>query len=177
MCCAEVRSATQAALDDTRQSACFRRFFAQSDAASPLPSLVGEAVDTFAEEDLVRKWIAVPVAAALLIAGAGRAHAQDTTTPGPDVVEVTIIPGGVGFVSSKNKAPSFGNYGFGFATTYNINSVIGVEGDIAALIATTSNLQFGDLRNQGKAPNFLNYNVSAIVRKQTDVPRQRQEAN
>src|SRR6266542_2294954 len=113
------------------------------------------------KEDLVRKWIAIPIAAVLLV-GAGRAHAQEPT-PGPGVVEVTIVPGGVGFVTSKNGAPSFGNYGFGFATTYNINRVVGVEGEIAALISTVSDLQFGDLNSHTKAPNFLNYNVNAIV--------------
>ena len=110
----------------------------------------------------MRKWIAVPIAAVMIV-GANRAYAQDTTTPGPGVVEVTIIPGGVGFVSSKNGKPSFGNYGFGFATTYNINSIVGVEGELAALISTTSGLQFGDLNSHTKAPNFLNYNVNAIV--------------
>jgi outer membrane protein with beta-barrel domain len=113
-----------------------------------------------AKEDFVSKWIVVPIAA-FMIVGAGRAHAQET--PGPGVVEVTIIPGGVGFVTSKNGEPSFGNYGFGFATTYNINRFIGVEGELAALISTNSNLQFGDLDSHTKAPNFLNYNVNAIV--------------
>jgi hypothetical protein len=109
----------------------------------------------------MRKWIAVPLAAVLLVA-ADRAYAQDAT-PGPGVVEVTVIPGGVGFVASKNGSPSFGNYGFGFATSYNVNRIVGIEGDIAAMIATTSDLQFGDLNKHTKAPNFLNYNVSAIV--------------
>ena len=109
----------------------------------------------------MRKWIAVPIAAVLLV-GADRAYAQETT-PGPGVAEVTIIPGGVAFVTSKNGEPSFGNYGFGFATVYNINSVLGVEGEIGALISTKSDLQFGDLNHHIKAPNFLNYNVSAIV--------------
>jgi hypothetical protein len=110
----------------------------------------------------MKRWIAVPIAA-LIIAGASRAHAQDATTPGPGLVEVTLIPGGVGFVTSKNGAPSFGNYGFGFATTYNINRIVGIEGDLAAMIATSSDLQFGDLNSHTKAPNFLNYNVDAIV--------------
>jgi hypothetical protein len=109
----------------------------------------------------MRQWIAVAIAAVAL-AGADRASAQETT-PGPGVVEVTIIPGGVGFVTAKNGSPSFGNYGFGFATTYNINKFIGVEGDLAAMIATTSGLQFGDLNSHTKAPNFLNYNVNGIV--------------
>jgi outer membrane protein with beta-barrel domain len=139
----------------------FPAVFDQSDAASPLPLLVGVAVNTFAKEGLVRKWIAVPIAA-FMIVGAGRAHAQETT-PGPGVVEVTIVPGGVGFITSKNGEPSFGNYGFGFATTYNINRIVGVEGEVAALISTSSDLQFGDLNSHIKAPNFLNYNVNAVV--------------
>src|SRR6185503_13748100 len=93
-----------------------------------------------AKEVVVRKWIVVPIAAVMIV-GAGRAHAQEAT-PGPGVVEATIVPGGVGFVTSKNGEPSFGNYGFGFATTYNINRIVGVEGEIAALLATVSDLQF-----------------------------------
>ena len=109
----------------------------------------------------MKQWIVLPIAAVLLI-GADRAHAQEAT-PGPGVVEVTIVPAGVGFVTSKGDGPSFGNYGFGFATTYNINRFVGIEGEIAALLSTTSDLQFGDLNSQVKAPNFLNYNVNAIV--------------
>jgi Outer membrane protein beta-barrel domain len=114
-----------------------------------------------AKEVVVRKWIVVPIAAVMIV-GAGRAHAQEAT-PGPGVVEATIVPGGVGFVTSKNGEPSFGNYGFGFATTYNINRIVGVEGEIAALLSTVSDLQFGDLNSHVKAPNFLNYNVNGIV--------------
>jgi Outer membrane protein beta-barrel domain len=114
-----------------------------------------------AKEDFVRKWIVVPIAAVLIV-GAGRAQAQETT-PGPGVVEVTIIPAAVGYITSRNGAPSFGNYGFGFASTYNINRYIGIEGELGALLSTNSNLQFGDLNSRAKAPNFLNYNVNAIV--------------
>jgi len=114
-----------------------------------------------AKEVVVRKWIVVPIAAVMIV-GAGRAHAQEAT-PGPGVVEATIVPGGVGFVTSKNGEPSFGNYGFGFATTYNINRIVGVEGEIAALLSTVSDLQFGDLNSHVKAPNFLNYNVNGVV--------------
>ena len=109
----------------------------------------------------MRQWIALPIAAVLL-AGADRAYAQDTT-PGPGRIEATIVPGGVGFVTSKDGSPSFGNYGLGTGVTYNINRIIGVEGDIAAMISTSSDLQFGDLDGHTKAPNFLNYNASAII--------------
>ena len=109
----------------------------------------------------MKRWIAIPVAAVLIV-GADRAYAQETT-PGPGVLEATVIPGGVGFVQSKSASPSFGNYGLGTAVTYNINRIIGVEGDVAAMISTTSGMQFGDLNGHTKAPNFLNYNASAIV--------------
>ena len=112
----------------------------------------------------MRQWIALPLAALTIVAGADRAQAQDVeVAPGPGVVEVTLIPGGVGYITSKNASPSFGNYGFGFATTYNINRYIGIEGEIGALLSTSSSLQFGDLNKHTKAPNFLNYNVSALV--------------
>jgi hypothetical protein len=109
----------------------------------------------------MKLWIAVSVAAVTVL-GAGRAYAQETT-PGPGMLEATVVPGGVGFVTSKNGSPSFGNYGLGTGVTYNINRIIGVEGEVAAMIATTSNLQFGDLNSHIKAPNFLNYNANAIV--------------
>ena len=40
----------------------------------------------------MKRWIAV-LAAAVAVAGTGRAYAQETT-PGPGTVVVTIIPGG-----------------------------------------------------------------------------------
>jgi hypothetical protein len=105
--------------------------------------------------------VLVLIAAAAII-GCGDTYAQETS-PGPGVVEVTVIPAGAAFISSKNGAPSFGNYGFGTAVTYNLNRMVGVEGEFGAMIATTSDLQFGDLNHHTKAPNFLNYNVNAIV--------------
>jgi len=103
----------------------------------------------------------VVVVSAVLMFSAGRTYAQET--PGPGVVEVTIIPAGVGFVTAKGNGPNFGNYGFGTAVVYNINSIIGVEAELAAMLSTNSHLQFGTLSHQVKAPNFLNYNVDAIV--------------
>src|SRR5258705_13020262 len=100
MCDAEVRSAAQAARDDPSESACFRRFFTQIGCGTVVALTGWRGTQHIAKEDLVRKWIVVPIAAVLVV-GAGRAYAQETT-PGPGVVEVTIIPGGVGFVASKN---------------------------------------------------------------------------
>ena len=96
------------------------------------------------------------------IIGCGQAYAQEISA-GPGLVEVTVIPAGAAFVSSKNGSPSFGNYGLGTAVTYNINSLVGIEGEFGAMIATTSDLQFGTLNHNTKGPNMLNYNVNGIV--------------
>lgn len=98
-----------------------------------------------------------------IIAGAGSTYAQESNNPGPGFVEVTYVPAGAAFVASKGSAPSFGNYGFGTAVTFNINRFIGVEGEIGSMIATTSDLQFGDLNSHTKAPNLLSYTGNVIV--------------
>src|SRR5258705_8047049 len=109
---------------------------------------------------MFRRVLVLITAAAII--GCGDAYAQETAT-GPGVVEVTVIPAGGAFISSKNGSPSFGNYGFGTAVTGNINKVIGIEGEFGGMIATTSDLQFGTLNKHTKAPNMLNYNVNGIV--------------
>ena len=96
--------------------------------------------------------------------GVGGAYAQDSTSgPGPGFVEVTYMPAGVAYFTSKGNAPSFGNYGFGTAVTFNLNRFIGIEGEIASMIATTSDLQFGDLPSNIKAPNMLSYTGNVVV--------------
>jgi opacity protein-like surface antigen len=100
--------------------------------------------------------------AMLIVFGVGGAYAQEST-PGPGVVEVTYVPAGAAFFTSKGSAPSFGNYGFGTAVTYNINRLIGIEGELGSMIATTSNLQFGDLNHNSKSPNMLSYTANVIV--------------
>ena len=95
-----------------------------------------------------------------LLVGAGTARAQET--PGPGKVEVTYIPAGVGYFTSKGDSPSFGNYGFGTAGTYNVNRFIGIEGELVAMLSTTSSLQFGDLPSNVKAPNVLAYNGNVV---------------
>ena len=103
------------------------------------------------------------VIAATLVTAAGASAQEATPTPGPGFVEVTYIPAGAAFFTSKNNSPSFGNYGFGTAATFNINRYIGVEGELGAMIATTSDLQFGDLPSNVKSPNMLSYTVNAVV--------------
>ena len=84
--------------------------------------------------------------------GIGSAYGQETSAE-PALVEVTFMPAGAAYFASKGDAPSFGNYGFGTAVTFNLNRYIGVEGEVGSMIATTSDLQFGDLPGAIKAPN------------------------
>jgi hypothetical protein len=105
--------------------------------------------------------IAAFVVSGILVSVAG-AHAQDAN-PGPGLVEVTYIPAGAGFFTSKGNSPSFGNYGFGTAVTFNVNRYIGVEGELSSMIATSSGLQFGDLDHHIKSPNVLGYTGNVIV--------------
>ncbi|HJZ74346.1 MAG TPA: outer membrane beta-barrel protein [Vicinamibacterales bacterium] len=92
----------------------------------------------------------------------GGAYAQESN-PGPGPVEVTYMPAGAAFFTSKGNSPSFGNYGFGTAVTFNVNWYVGVEGELGAMIATSSDLQFRDLNKNIKSPNLLNYSASLVV--------------
>src|SRR5262245_30763345 len=104
--------------------------------------------------------------AALVVIGTfvcvGGASAQEST-PGPGLIEATYIPAGAAYFTSKGNSPSFGNYGFGTAVTYNFTPYIGVEGELGAMIATSSNLQFGDLNHNTKSPNMLSYTGNVVV--------------
>jgi len=94
--------------------------------------------------------------------GVGSAYAQESTGA-PALVEVTYMPAGAAYFASKDDKPSFGNYGLGTAVTFNLNRFIGIEGELGAMLATTSDLQFGDLSTDTKAPNMLNYTTNVVV--------------
>jgi len=94
--------------------------------------------------------------------GVGRAYAQESSA-GPARVEVTYMPAGAAYFTAKDNDPSFGNYGFGTAVTFNLNRFVGVEGELGAMLATSSDLQFGDLSTDTKAPNMLNYTVNIVA--------------
>ena len=97
-----------------------------------------------------------------MVLGVGDAYAQETT-PGPGFVEVTYMPAGAALFTSKDNLPSFGNYGFGTAVNFNLSRFFSIEGELAAMVATTSDLQFGDLDSNVKAPNMLSYTANAVV--------------
>src|SRR4051812_8289453 len=89
----------------------------------------------------MKRYIATFVAALTLL-GSTHALAQDTV-PGPGTVEVTIIPGGGTFFTSTDKGPSFGSYNLGGALTYNINRIVGIEGEVGGTLGIAQDLQFG----------------------------------
>jgi outer membrane protein with beta-barrel domain len=106
---------------------------------------------------------------ALSIVGAGRAYAQDTTH-GPSTFEVTIIPAGGTFFTNANRGPSFGSYNLGGALTYNVNQVVGVEGEVGGTLGVAQDLQFGGLTTHQRGPNSLSYAANLVVAAPTHTP-------
>ncbi len=100
--------------------------------------------------------------AILSIGGVNRLHAQETT-PGPGTVEVTVIPGGATFFTSGNRGSEFRNYNLGGALTYNINRVVGLEGEVVTSLGIAQDLQFGGLTTNRKSPNTLAYTGNVVL--------------
>ena len=109
----------------------------------------------------MKRLIAV-VVATLSFAGTGRAFAQSETA-GPGTVEITVAPGGGTFFTQKGASPSFGNYNLGAALTYNVNSIVGIEGEVGGALGLSQNLQFGALNGSIKTPNMVNYSGNLVV--------------
>jgi hypothetical protein len=105
--------------------------------------------------------------AVLGLAGAAQALAQSSeSTPGPGVVEVTLIPGGGTFFteSKDSTGPSFGNYDLGGSVAVNFNRYVGVEGEVGGAIGVPQTLSFnGTTLADTKSPHLLNYNGNVIV--------------
>jgi outer membrane protein with beta-barrel domain len=100
--------------------------------------------------------------AVLSIGVVASAYAQETS-PGPGTVEVTVIPGGATYFTSGDRGVSFGNYTMGGALTYNINRIVGVEGEVGGSFSALDKLQFGDLASSQKAPSTLTYSGNVVV--------------
>jgi hypothetical protein len=111
----------------------------------------------------MKRWIAVMVVM-VGVAGAGRAHAQESAA-GPGTVNVTVIPGGAAFfVEGKDsKVPSFANYGLGAGVDVNFNRFVGVEAEVTGALGVTQNLQFTSGTINAKTPNLLNYSGNLVV--------------
>jgi hypothetical protein len=100
--------------------------------------------------------------AVLLIGGVSHAYAQETS-PGPGTLEVTVIPGGATFFTSGHRGSEFGNYNLGGALTYNINRIVGVEGEVVGSLGISQDLQFGGLTANQKSPNTLAYTGDLVL--------------
>jgi hypothetical protein len=100
--------------------------------------------------------------AVLSIGGVSRAYAQEIS-PGPGTVEVTVIPGGATYFTSTDRGSKFGNYSLGGTLTYNINRVVGVEGEVVGSVGVAQDLQFGGLTNNLKSPNTLAYTGNVVL--------------
>jgi hypothetical protein len=107
--------------------------------------------------------------ALLSLGGVNRANAQETT-PGPGTLEVTVIPAGGTFFTNGNSASSFGNYTLGGALTYNINRVVGVEGEVSGSLGIVQDLQYGGLTTNQKTPNTLAYTANLVLAAPTHSP-------
>src|SRR6266404_5184353 len=101
------------------------------------------------EASMIRS--AAVLVAVLSIGGVNCVYAQETTS-GPGTVEVTVIPGGATYFTGGDRGASFGNYTVGGALTYNINRIVGVEGEVGGSFNGLDSLQFGDLTSGQKAP-------------------------
>ena len=100
----------------------------------------------------------------LVLAAAGTASAQERGA-GAGRFEVTGFPAGGTFFTkgSTDDEPAFKNYALGASATVGLTSHVGIEGELGSMIATTSDLQFGDLNSNIKAPNMLSYTANAVV--------------
>jgi outer membrane protein with beta-barrel domain len=100
--------------------------------------------------------------AVLLVGGVDRASAQEAT-PGPGTVEITVIPGGATFFTNSGNGSSFGNYNLGGALTYNINRVVGIEGEVSSSLGISQNLTDGGFRGTQKTPDTLTYTGNVVL--------------
>jgi hypothetical protein len=98
----------------------------------------------------------------LSVGAVSRVSAQETS-PGPGIVEVTLIPGGAMYFTGGNDTSSFGSYTLGGALTYNVNRIVGIEGEVGGSFSGLDQLQFGDLARSQKTPSTLTYSGNVVV--------------
>lgn len=94
--------------------------------------------------------------------GAAQAVAQEVV-PGPGTLEVTVIPAGGTYFTSKGSNPDFGNYTYGGALTYNINRIVGVEGEASGTAGIAQDLTFGGATSHLKTPNTLSLSGNLVL--------------
>jgi hypothetical protein len=87
-----------------------------------------------------------------LLLGAAPAMAQEIGH-GTGGLEVTMIPAGATYFTSKGSSPDFGNYTYGGALAYAINHIVSVEGEVSGTAGLTQELTFGAATSSLKTPN------------------------
>jgi hypothetical protein len=104
------------------------------------------------------------VFAAVALAGAPPAFAQERVA-GPGPVVVTLIPaGGTFFTESKDSSgPSFGNYDVGAAVAVNFNRYVGVEAEVSGALGVSQSLQFAGVTADRRTPHIVNYSGNLVV--------------
>ncbi len=99
---------------------------------------------------------------AFVLLAAAQGFAQEVA-PGPGTVEVTLIPAGGTFFTSKGISPDFGNYTYGGALTYNINRIVGIEAEVNGTAGIAQDLKLAGQVSNLKTPNTLNYTGNVVV--------------
>ncbi len=100
------------------------------------------------------------------VAMATTVSAQDKPA-GPGRLEVSIIPGGASFVTSKDELSNFTNYDAGGALAYNFTRVLGVEGELAGSFGLRQKVApfqgSGPDFIEEKTPNLLSYTANVVA--------------
>ncbi len=104
----------------------------------------------------------IALVAGALVLSAASALAQEVA-PGPGRVEVTVIPAGGTFFTSKGSNPDFGNYTYGGALAVNFSKFVGVEGEVGGTAGIAQDLALSGGTSNLKTPNTLNYAGNVIV--------------
>ncbi len=112
----------------------------------------------------MKRVIGISLAAVALVGAASIAFAQEKDATEPPVVEVTVIPAGATFFTAKGSDPEFGNYTYGAAVTYNVNRIVGIEGEVGGTAGIAQDLNFGGtILANTRTPNSLTYNGNVVL--------------
>jgi Outer membrane protein beta-barrel domain len=104
----------------------------------------------------------VAIMSVTAILAAVPAFAQEAA-PGPGTVEITLIPGGATFFTSKDAGPEFRNYMYGGAVALNFNRYVGIEGEAGGTVGIAQDLTFRGSTANLKPPNMLTYNGNVVL--------------
>jgi opacity protein-like surface antigen len=83
----------------------------------------------------------------------------------PGKLELTLIPAGATFVTSRHEAPNFTNYDAGVAFAYNFDRRFGVEGEAVGSFGLKQSVSpFGGTDfTEEKTPNLLSYSANFVA--------------